>query len=154
MMHTRHRFRSLTGTERRVVLEAAAALPATWLALRLAGFNACRAALAPTDVAAAADAHPEDTTEMAKRIARLQTATARNLFFRATCLEQSLALCWMLRRRGMNPELRIGARKEANRLEAHAWVELNGAALDGVSGEHKHFVPFETSRTSMETQTH
>jgi hypothetical protein len=53
----------------------------------------------------------------------------------------------------MNADLRIGARKEANRFEAHAWVELNGTVLDGGETEHLHFVPFEQSKSSMETQT-
>ena len=60
----------------------------------------------------------------------------------------------MLRRRGMNPELRIGARKEAERFEAHAWVELDGAVLDCGGSEHLHFMPFEKIDISMETQTH
>jgi hypothetical protein len=59
----------------------------------------------------------------------------------------------MLRHRGMNADLRIGARKEANRFEAHAWVELGGTVLDGGETEHLHFVPFEQSESSMETQT-
>jgi hypothetical protein len=59
----------------------------------------------------------------------------------------------MLRNRGMNADLRIGARKEANRFEAHAWVELDGTVLDSGETEHLNFVPFEQSESSMETQT-
>ncbi|MGH9744571.1 MAG: lasso peptide biosynthesis B2 protein [Candidatus Acidiferrales bacterium] len=156
-MRTWRRFRSLTGTERRIVLEAAAALAATWLAMRVGGFNMCKAAaLARPGFVAGVESNDGSAIENAQRIARLEAATARNLFFRANCLEQSLALCWMLRRRRMNAELRIGARKEANRLEAHAWVELSGSALGDASEEHLHFVPFEKLRTSssMEAQTH
>jgi hypothetical protein len=159
MMETWHRFRSLTGIERRIALEAAAALAATSLAMRVAGSNFCKAALSRTGRMADGNANAANRAsdlETANRIARLQAATARKLFFRANCLDRSLALCWMLKRRGMPAELRLGARKVANQLEAHAWVELRGSALGDAGEEHLHFVPFENLRssTSMEAQTH
>jgi hypothetical protein len=154
MMEPLHRFLRLTGRERRIVLEAVAALPATRLAVRVAGYNICKAALARSIAAENPDSNLAGTIEMAQNIARLEAATARNLFFRVTCLEQSLVLCWMLRRRGMSPILRIGARKEADRFEAHAWVELDGIVIGDASGEHRHFTPFENPGVSLETQTH
>ena len=39
-------------------------------------------------------------------------------------------LWWLLRRRGIAAELRIGARKEFERFEAHAWVEVDSAVLN------------------------
>jgi hypothetical protein len=159
MMEIWRRFRSLTGTERRIVLEAAAALAATSLGMRVAGSNFCKAALARAGRMATGSANAANRAtdiEAANRLARLQSATARRLMFRATCLDRSLALCWMLKRRGMPAELRIGARKAANRLEAHAWVELYGNALSDESEEHLHFAPFEKvpGSTSMEAQPH
>jgi Transglutaminase-like superfamily len=159
MMETWRRFRSLTGIERRTVLEAAAAMTATWLGMRVAGSNFCKAALSRVGRMADGNANPANRAsdlETANRLARLQIATARSLFFPTNCLDRSLALCWMLRRRGMPAELRIGARKEAKQLEAHAWVELYGSALGDAGEEHLHFVPFENlpASTSMEAQPH
>jgi hypothetical protein len=155
MMQTWHRFRRLRAIERWVVLEASAELPVAWLAMRLLGFRICKSVLTqPSVIAEHSRINAPTALGMARRIAHLEAVTAANLFFRATCLEQSLVLCWMLRRRGMNPELRIGARKEASRFEAHAWVELNGTVLDAGGAEHLHFAPFKHSDTSMETQTH
>jgi hypothetical protein len=37
-------------------------------------------------------------------------------------------------------------------FEAHAWVELNGCALDSESDEHREFIPFEGAIASVETQ--
>jgi hypothetical protein len=85
-------------------------------------------------------------------IARMAAAAARYLPFRTNCLEQSLVLWWLLRRRRIAADLKIGARKEANRFQAHAWVDFQGGG--SASEEHLHFVPFEGSVTSMETQTH
>ncbi len=148
------RFLRLTGSERGIVLEAAVALLVTWLAGRLAGFGVRRAALARGIAAVNTNPSVPAAVECAQQIARLNSATARSLFVRATCLEQSLVLCWMLRRRGMNPVLRVGARKEADHFEAHAWVELGGIVLGDAGGEEQHFVPFETAGVSLETQTH
>ena len=153
MMKLLHRFLRLNGSERRIVLEAAAALPATWLAVHVSGFSICKAALAHGIAAENPAANVLGALERAQKIARLESATARSLFFRATCLEQSLVLCWMLRRRGMSPLLRVGARKEADRFEAHAWVELDGIVIGDASGEHQHFAPFESAGVSLETQT-
>jgi len=148
------RFRRLSGFERGVVLEALIALPVAWLAVRLLGFRVCRGAFEERARAARNSSFLEtDTLNIAKRIARLEAVTASNLFFRTSCLEQSLVLCRLLRRRGMKATLRIGARKEADRFEAHAWVEMAGNVVDGGGTEHLHFRPFERSESSMETQT-
>jgi hypothetical protein len=147
-------FWRLSGYARGVVLEAAAALAATWVGLRLAGFRRWKAALAwSTPDAAAPAAMTPALADSAHEIARLQQAAARHLFFRANCLEQSLTLWWLLRKRGIAAELRIGARKQAERFEAHAWVELDGAVLNDAGDGHLHFVPFDGPVTSLETQT-
>jgi Transglutaminase-like superfamily len=83
----------------------------------------------------------------------MAAAAARNFLFDTNCLEQSLMLWWLLRRRGIAAELRIGARKEFERFEAHAWVEVNSAVLNDASAEHQHFVPFDGSITPLEART-
>ncbi len=47
---------------------------------------------------------------------------------RAVCLEQSLALYLLLRRRGVPAELRLGV--QAYPFYAHAWVELDGEPVN------------------------
>lgn len=48
----------------------------------------------------------------------------------ATCLSRSLALAWLLRRRGVDASVCIGARQDLGRFEAHAWVEVAGVAIN------------------------
>lgn len=153
-METWRGFWRLSGYARGLVLEAAAALLATWLGLRLAGFRRWKAVLAwlAPDMPDVGGASDPALVESARKIARLQQAAARHLFFRANCLEQSLALWWLLRRRGIAAELRVGARKDAGRFEAHAWVELDGAILNDTGEEHLHFVPFDGPLAAPETQ--
>ena len=46
------------------------------------------------------------------------------------CLDQSLALTSLLRQQGLPARLVIGAERGASQVCAHAWVELDGQALD------------------------
>jgi hypothetical protein len=71
-------------------------------------------------------------------------AAARGLG-RPTCLVESLALWWLLRREGCAAELRIGVGKLAGRFEAHAWVECNGAVLNDADEVHRHYAGFDSS---------
>lgn len=84
-------------------------------------------------------------------IARLESAAARNLFHRSSCLERSIVLCWLLRSRGIPAELRVGAQKHVERFEAHAWVECEGIVLNDADDIHSHFVPFDGPVTPAET---
>ncbi len=49
--------------------------------------------------------------------------------FGATCLSRSLTLWWLLRRQGIESDLRIGVRKQGEGIEAHAWVEIDGSVV-------------------------
>ena len=52
--------------------------------------------------------------------------------WRAVCLQQGLALQWMLRRRGIDALLHYGLAKEKERgLEAHAWVAVGDNLVIG-----------------------
>ena len=148
------RFRRLSAFERGVVLEATGGLLATWIGLRLIGFRRWERVLAifvpPANTTVPAQS--ASVQESALLIARMQEAAARNLFFHPNCLEQSLVLRWLLRRRGIDAVLRIGARKDSERFEAHAWVELDSQVMNDASAEHRHFVPFERPILSMEAR--
>lgn len=148
------KFPLLSGFERSIVLEAMLGLVATRLGLRIAGLQRWKnmtAWLTRQEMKNAA-ARPPVASEA--QIARLEQAAARRLPFTANCLEQSLVLLWLLRKRGIAAELRIGARKEANRFEAHAWVEFEGVILNDAGNQHPHFVPFERPVSRVEAQTH
>ena len=77
-----------------------------------------------------------------QRVAQLVFAASREGILTGACLERALALWWLLRRRNCPAELRIGGRKEHGRFEAHAWVELDGVALnEAAPGD---YAPFES----------
>lgn len=58
-----------------------------------------------------------------------------------TCLSRSLTLEYLLRRQGIRTKLRIGVRRNGSRIAGHAWVEVNGAALNDTPDVHHEFAP-------------
>ena len=58
---------------------------------------------------------------------------------RAACLERSLTLYWYLRRRGVGVHFRMGVQMYP--FLAHAWLELEGRAINDVPEHVKRFVP-------------
>ena len=153
-------FWRLKPAERRIVLEAAAALGATWAGLRVLGFRRWNATIERFTLEKSAEAGRRNASrvnhsivEMASAIALRLDLVTRNVFFRTNCLERSLALRWLLRRRGIATNLRIGARKESELFEAHAWIELDGVVLNDPDEAHLHFAPFKGEITALETQT-
>jgi Transglutaminase-like superfamily len=157
-MGTWRKFWRKSSYERAIALEAAGTLTATWVGLRIAGYRRWRNLLAqfiPAINKQTMSPNLSDNKtyqENAMTIARMEAAAARHLPFRTNCLEQSLTLWWLLRRRGIPADLRIGVRKDAGSFEAHAWVETNGTVLGESGDQHTHFVPLESAIPSLETQ--
>jgi hypothetical protein len=138
-----------------VLAEAMVLLPVARLSLTACGFRRthrfCRALfrISPhTDESGA--------EQRAAMTARMVRVAARHGVCQATCLPRSLVLWILLRRQGLDPSLRIGARKNAGTFEAHAWVELACLKIDVSSGEaDSPFVPFalETALNGGEAVT-
>lgn len=122
-------FRRLTRSERTILFGALAILPLAAVGLRLAGLRRMQTVLArclPRPKGCRAEA---DLTAQAKQVARMVSVAARHGLYRASCLPTALALQSMLRRRGIEVDLRLGVRKADGRIEAHAWLEHQGAPL-------------------------
>jgi len=74
---------------------------------------------------------------------RMVRAALRYSVTEYSCLEGSLTLWYLLRRKGIPACLRIGVRKENGKFEAHAWVEHGGEALNQDEAMHRHYAAFE-----------
>jgi hypothetical protein len=129
--------------DRRAVLSAFCVMVASRVGLRVAGYGRWISFLSRWPRARAGLALVHET--LPKRLALLARAAARNLPFQPTCLERSVGLWWLLRRRGLGAEIRIGARKTGDRFEAHAWVECAGLVLNDAGEEHRRFSVFSDS---------
>ncbi len=150
-MRTWLSYRRLSRADRRLALETAAALLMARLGLRLVGLQRLRDLLVRLVAREQADVSPSTAVEVGHNLAAIHQAVSRHLPWQASCLEKSLVLWWQLARRGIAAELRIGARKEAGRFEAHAWVEAGNVVLNDCDESHIHFAPFDGSILTLET---
>jgi hypothetical protein len=146
------KFLHLSPSERALLIIAAVLLPITALALRVAGFRRWQAAL--SNFSPGVEMLPAgDTLEQARRTARIVSIASRHGFYRANCLQQSLVLWFLLRRQGVESELRIGVRTNANLCEAHAWVERMGQVLNDTEDVSYRFKPFNFAVVSARKRT-
>lgn len=132
------RFRARTPGERRTLLKAAACLPGIWLGLRVMGLPRFRALLERSYVPAIAKLSLADI----QNLGELVNIAVCHGPFPATCLTRSLLLVWLLNRRGIHSDLRIGVRLTQGTLAAHAWVECDGIPVNDRVEAIRQFDPF------------
>lgn len=139
------RFRLRPPEDRALILRAALILPVTAIGLRLFGFQRWKALAEKLSrpPRMSQSLPPNLLRERALRAARAVRSAELHGPAQPNCLERSLALWWLLRREGVESELHIGARNEAGRFEAHAWVELGGKILNDVAEVHQHYARFD-----------
>lgn len=120
------RFLSRGHTEKRVFYLAAVLVPVVRVGLAVLGFRRVRGWLLQRE--SRASRIDEATPEMVDWAVQ---SVARKTLYDRPCLTQSLVVSHLLRRAGFRPEVRIGVKKADDRLEAHAWVEIEGRVVSG-----------------------
>jgi len=142
------RFSALERPARWLFLRAAALLPLVSLSLRLRGFRKTQAFLQKflSLPSHAADISVSSSAHLTVRMVR---AAVRTSIGHPTCLDESLALWWLLGRQGIRSELKVGVRKEGEKFEAHAWVERDGMALNEPEARHQHYAAFDAALASL-----
>ena len=115
-----------------MLVEAACAITAMHALVRVFGVRSLHDALARSTSARlqASVAGNRTASERVREVASLMAKAARHVPGDYTCLHRSMALWWMLRRRGFDGRLRLGVRKGRTAFEAHAWVEYAGDVLN------------------------
>lgn len=126
-------------------LRALLLLPAVSLSLKLRGFQATRATLQKVLSAFAPQPRSDAVSQSVTLTARMVNAADHHGLFHSSCLAKSLALWWLLARQGITSSLRIGIRKENDKLQAHAWVEREGLALNEPEEQHRHYAAFDAA---------
>lgn len=125
-MKAMRRLSALSTEDRRLLLQAVAVVGVVRLGLWVLPFRTLRRLLTVE--------RPESERldpAMGERIGWAVTSAARRIPA-ATCLTQALAAQYLLQRRGIAAELRIGVAREAGKsLQAHAWVESGGRIVVG-----------------------
>jgi hypothetical protein len=139
------RFSRLDSGARGLFLRAAALLPLISLSLRTRGFRSTQLSLLKhlPAMSSSVNSLPAAISVRAELTARMVKSAAHRSFRKATCLEKSLALWWLLNRQGIASSVRIGARKSGENFEAHAWVECNGIVVNDTQEPHRHYAVFD-----------
>lgn len=89
-----------------------------------------------------------ETSLSPQRLAQLVDAVARRHVRRMRCLPRSLVLQALLYHHGWRAELRIGVRRQAASLQAHAWLEIEGEPIAEPRETTSLFAPLLPSETA------
>ena len=149
MLESLQRFSALERPAQALFLRALLALPLVSLSLEWRGFDRTRATLRKALLGANSDLGLDFVKQRVGLTARAVNSADRHGLVHPSCLAKSLTLWWLLGRQGISSRLRIGIRKENNNLEAHAWVERDGAAVNEPEEHHRHYAAFDTAFANL-----
>lgn len=106
-------------------------LPSIAAALNLFGFKKTRALLAKTiPQNPDRDYSEKQQLEVAYQVVKIVAIAANHGPYKANCLKKSMAGWWLLARKGIAVEIKIGVARESDALQAHAWIEYRGLVLN------------------------
>jgi hypothetical protein len=143
----------LDAESRAIFWRAVRLLPRVVASLRLRGYARTEASLkSRTTVHASRDLSEQEVALAVAKTARMVRSASRFGPSEATCLAQSLTLWFLLQQQTISSVIKIGVRKKADRLEAHAWVERNGVALNESDAVHEHYAPFDREFASAPSE--
>ena len=143
----------LPSHERRLLLSLAVLQPMISLGLRLRGLRRTQAWLKRLGSQATPRRASTEELAAAERLAQLAAIAGRRGPVATTCLRQALAVHWLLRRRGLLPELRFGVDRIGATPDMLAWVELEGVPLAQPQLRHAAFQPAASASTSATTSS-
>jgi hypothetical protein len=149
MLESLRRFSALERPAQTLFLRALVTLPLIGLSLKLRGFEATRATLRKTVSQATPPLASDSVNKQIALSAHMVNAADRHGLVHPSCLVKSLTLWWLLGRQGITSQLRVGVRREGGTLEAHAWVEREGIALNEPEERHCHYAAFDAALASL-----
>ena len=74
-------------------------------------------------------ADPVRVLAIAQRLHKLVYLASRLHLLSMSCLPRAFTLRWMLGRRGIPAQVRIGMNKTSTGIHAHAWVDIEGETI-------------------------
>jgi hypothetical protein len=140
-MRNWNKFFHLSARERWLLVLAVCVLPTTTLMLHLFGFKRTRSVLTIMLPIGKRLLHFGSPPEVEKTARAVKVAAHFGLSD-PKCLARSLVLWWFLQCQELTNQIRIGVRKNADKFEAHAWVEFQGRILNDFPDIHERFSAF------------
>ena len=149
------KFTGLSASERMLLSQSLVLLPMAALLLRVMGLKNYQRLMERLSRGGRPIVEEDDgrLRDRVRQTTRMVEAAGRYGPYRAKCLPESLTLWWLLRRQGIESQIRFGARKDDRRLEAHAWVEFDGTPLNDSTDVRERFKPFERAVTAEEVKS-
>lgn len=142
MLRKLRTFLALPAPHRRIFAKIALLVPALELAVRALGFRRTYGLLrrfSRPDGGQPVD----DEKRIVYRHMNYLHLYERQFFSFGNCLARSLAVWFLLTRRGIEVDLQFGMKKDVNgSLLAHAWLEHKGEPLITASEKEEQYVPF------------
>lgn len=132
------RVQDLSWSERRRLARAMILVPTVIFLLRFSGYNKTQSWIDRRRT----DADLEMDDRARSEVAAVNSASR---FWKANCLQHSMALAWVLVGRGVDAEVVLGTRKDASddRPQFHAWVEHDGRVVNDRTDIRTQFQVFE-----------
>lgn len=149
MLKSLRRFSALERPAQALFLRALMVLPLVGLSLKFRGFEATRSTLRKILSPATRQADSDSLNKQIALTAHMVNAADRHGLVHPSCLVKSLTMWWLLGRKGITSQLRVGIRKESGNFEAHAWVEREGMALNEPEERHHHYAAFDAALASL-----
>lgn len=143
MIRKFQRLAELDWTARLLLFQAFLLLPFIALSLKLFGIKRTQTILAKLFPLGESPPVPDKKRQLiAYRVKTINLAASQYPTW-ANCLKKSLLLWSLLRRQGIDSNLRIGVNKASDEFEAHAWVEYEGVALNESGDVRSRYAMFE-----------
>lgn len=146
------RYKALNPPARKLFRAAVALFIAIRASLRFRGFRKTQQWLQRRLQVKAARSAPSADSNPIALTCRMVKAGGRYGLIQPTCLEESLALWYLLRQGGVSSQLRIGVRKLGSKFEAHAWIEYQGQAINESKTLHPHYAAFDGEFSEMPSE--
>ena len=147
-MRDLRKLKGLSTREWRYLSWAIVMLPLIRGSLAIWSFNSVLTALGKTSPLPGSlvvqPASPMPAPTEIRRVVRMVNAAANRGPVKANCLPRSLTIWWLLRRQGLDCELRLGVKPRDAAIQAHAWVEHRGEVLNDDPGIAARFSAFES----------
>jgi hypothetical protein len=124
------RFARLDRTDKILLIETIGLSAFIGIAFRLAGVPGTQACLRWWSQGRTKQDSPSEPGAWIHRARRAQRMVKRGTGLGGLCLARSLTLWTLLRRRGVETELRVGYRKRGDKIEGHAWLEYTGMPIN------------------------
>jgi len=133
---------SLSKSDRALVINAAFLLPIVAASLKTVGLRRTQSWLTRNSLGPMVPP-TEQTRANVRRAAQMVAVACRQYPFRSNCLPRTIVLWSLLRRGGIDADVRIGVRcNTEGAVKAHAWLEWNGEVINDAADVAREYLPF------------